>query len=221
MGGATSLLASGSISALNRPTQETCQFRPRITIESPLARWPRGRKLANVMRGVAVVLILLLGAGRALGQQGSSPPFFFPDNRAQCREQVARLMTAVNNADAEALRQLIYTRPEREAQRLGAGAVINCIVARRKLEQEMAGRWGAEAPKALGGTSAFPDREREAVATAEVQAFSTEALLYLSPGTTAIELRRTKSGQWRILLRAVELLNDDGQRKPEPGSLQR
>jgi hypothetical protein len=173
------------------------------------------------MRSVLVGLALLLGAGRALGQQGSPPSFFFPDNRAQCREQVARLMMAVNNANADALRQLIYTRPEREAQRLGAGAVINCIVARRKLEQEIARRWGEEAPKALGGTSAFPDRDREAVATAEVQASSTEALLYLSPGTTAIELRRTKSGQWRILLRAVDLLNDDGQRKPEPGSLQR
>src|SRR5690349_24344879 len=101
---------------------------------------------------VILVLLPLLVDGRAFGQQAS-----IADNKAQCRAQVARLIAAINAADAEALRQLIYVRPDREAQRLGQAAVISCIVARRKLEQEMAARWGPEAPKALGGTSTFPE----------------------------------------------------------------
>src|SRR5205814_9336635 len=85
---------------------------------------------------IAIVLVLLplLLDGRAFGQQP------FVDNKTQCRAQVARLIAAINAADADALGQLIYVRPDREAQRLGQAAVINCIVARRKLEQEMAQR---------------------------------------------------------------------------------
>jgi hypothetical protein len=167
---------------------------------------------------VGAILLLLCSTGRAWGQEAAT------DNKTQCRQQVARLIAAINAADAEALRQLIYTRPDgdREAQRLGQAAVINCIVARRRLEEEMIRRWGADAPKALGGTSRFPDIGRDTIATAEVQASSTGALLFLSADTTPIELRRSKKdGQWRIMLRAVDLLKDDAQHNPEPGSLQR
>ena len=184
----------------------------------------RGRRAGvtwPVMRRVcvgAILLPLLCSMGRAWGQDAS------PDNKAQCRAQVARLIAATNAADAEALRQLIYTRPDRdrEAQRLGQAAVINCIVARRKLEEEMIRRWGADAPKALGGTSIIPDLARDAIVTAEVQVSSNDAWLFLSADTTPIELHRSKKdGQWRIMLRAVDLLKDDAQHNPEPGSLQR
>jgi hypothetical protein len=180
----------------------------------------RGRRAGvtwPVMRRVcvgAILLPLLCSMGRAWGQEAS------PDNKAQCRAQVARLIAAINAADAEALRQLIYTRPDREAQRLGQAAVINCIVARRKLEEEMIRRWGADAPKALGGTSMFPDPSRDPIATAEVQVSSADAWLFLSADTTPIKLHR-RNGQWRILLPAIDLLNDDLQHNPEPGSLQR
>ncbi len=154
-------------------------------------------------------LALVMHAGAAEPATKAAPAAAANDPHEGARQAVARFMKAVNEGDGDALRDGIFCDFNVTARKQGLLAIVDCIVFQRALEQAMAAQWGAESIAAMAGRTTFTEAEIASVAEARVDERETkDKVVMMPPPQSPIVVRPCSDGKWRVVLHAVNSLED-------------
>lgn len=150
---------------------------------------------------------------------------------AAARKAIERFMSAVNQADPQALRDAIFCDFKVTAQKQGLIAVVDCIAFQRALERVMEARWGEKAIAEMKSRTRFSPEDQAAVKQARVERRGSADLLVILPAPqTPIQVRECNDGKYRVVLRIMQLYDSPAmdrandripQHLPEPGSQKR
>jgi hypothetical protein len=143
------------------------------------------------------------------------------------RLTILHFVEALESADAPALRNLIWTLDTSEAHRQGRDAFIDLLVAQKKLERLTAARFPADAQRfRCNFDLALSPRQRQAISDGAIDALITidesrTARLTLDNETWPIRLRRSRAGDWQVILDLIDIdLDDDpAAAVPQPDGL--
>jgi hypothetical protein len=161
----------------------------------------------------------------------SKPTASAETENAAARQAVERFMSAVNQADRQALRDAIFCDFKVTAQQQCLTAVVDCIAFQRALERAMEERWGEKSIADIASRTRFSAADQAAVKQARVEKRDNGDLMVIPPQPqTPILVRPCSDGKYRVLLRELWLFdspatdhgNDRSPRhSPEPGSQKR
>ncbi|MGE5611618.1 MAG: hypothetical protein ACM359_20380 [Bacillota bacterium] len=132
------------------------------------------------------------------------------------RQAIVRFADALNAGDAAQLRATIWTAEDSKAQELGRDALVDLIVAEKRLERVAANRFGAEGKRfRCGFDLIFSAEDRESVAKASVVFDDPSIARVIKPGEIwTLRVRRSGQRDWRVALDIIDFDLDDHPNEP-------
>lgn len=173
--------------------------------------------MRNTAYSTFLVAGLLVVHGCALGAWAA-------EASESVRQAVIRFADALNAADSAQLKAAIWTTDGVQAQELGRDAVVDLIMAEKRLERVAAARFGAEGARfRCGFDLIFSAEDRQAMTKAVV--------VYDDPNTARViklgeiwplRVRRNAQRDWRVVLDIIDFeLDDDPNEPSNPDDLSR
>jgi hypothetical protein len=148
--------------------------------------------------------------------QGWAIEAWAADASEAVRQAIVRFVDALNAGDAGQLRGAIWTSEGVKAQELGRDALVDLIVAEKRLERVAATRFGAEGKRfQCGFDLIFSAADRQALAKASVVFDDAYIARVIKPGEIwPLRVRRSTQRDWRVALDIIDFELDDDPNEP-------